>query len=59
MALEPRTASAEPEKNPELTEMSRRFWVAMALTFPLMLLAMGDMVAGQLLAELVPPRLPT
>jgi len=59
MALEPRTITAEPEKNPELTEMSRRFWVATALTVPLILLAMGDMVAGQRLAELVRPRLRT
>jgi len=59
MALEPRTITAEPEKNPERTEMSRRFWVATALTVPLIVLAMGDMVAGQRVAELVPPRLRT
>jgi len=59
MALEPRTVSAEPAANPELAEMSRRFWVAVALTAPLVALAMGEMVLGDRLANLVPPRLRT
>src|SRR5258708_6047524 len=46
MALEPRTASAEGAPNPELVEMSKRFWMASALTAPLVLLAMGDLVFG-------------
>jgi Cu+-exporting ATPase len=36
MALEPRTVSAE-EDNPELRDMSRRFWVGLALSAPLLL----------------------
>src|SRR5690348_6624651 len=32
MALEPRVVSAEGEKNAELTSMTRRFWVGVALT---------------------------
>jgi Cu+-exporting ATPase len=40
MALEPRTISAEEEANPELEDMSRRFWVSAALTVPLVLFAM-------------------
>src|SRR5262245_8636860 len=32
MALEPRTISIEEEENPELTDMSRRFWVGVVLT---------------------------
>ncbi|HEX6085718.1 MAG TPA: heavy metal translocating P-type ATPase [Thermoanaerobaculia bacterium] len=39
MALEPRTITLE-EDNPELTDMSRRFWVSTALTVPLVILAM-------------------
>jgi Cu+-exporting ATPase len=54
MALEPRTVSAEPAANPELVEMSRRFWVAAALTAPLMLLAMGELVLGASYARLLP-----
>nr|WP_318653872.1 copper-translocating P-type ATPase [Anaeromyxobacter oryzae] len=40
MALEPRTATAE-EENPELRDMSRRFWLATFFTVPLLLIAMG------------------
>ncbi|HEX2832477.1 MAG TPA: heavy metal translocating P-type ATPase [Thermoanaerobaculia bacterium] len=40
MALEPRTISANAEENPELEEMSRRFWISSALTIPLVIVAM-------------------
>ncbi len=40
MALEPRVFEKEQEENIELKEMSRRFWVGLALTVPLMLLVM-------------------
>jgi Cu+-exporting ATPase len=36
MALEPMTVAAE-EENPELRDMSRRFWIGLALTIPLLL----------------------
>ena len=55
MALEPRTAAAG-EENPELRDMSRRFWFAAALTVPLLLLAMGDLVTHGLLSRLLPTR---
>jgi Cu+-exporting ATPase len=47
MALEPRTASAETTENPELAMMSRRFWVSAALSLPIVLLAMSDMIPAQ------------
>jgi Cu+-exporting ATPase len=59
MALERRTISAEPEKNPELMEMSRRFWVATALTVPLIALAMGEMLLGDRFAALIAARIRT
>jgi Cu+-exporting ATPase len=43
MALEPRTVSAGEEENPELRDMTRRFWISAALTVPLLTLAMGGM----------------
>ena len=46
MALEPTMPSAEDGPNPELLDMSRRFWIAAALALPVFLLAMGDMVFG-------------
>jgi P-type Cu+ transporter len=45
MALEPRTATTE-ETNPELVDMTRRFWVSLALSAPLLLMAMAEMVVG-------------
>jgi Cu+-exporting ATPase len=44
MALEPRVASAEDERNPELDDMTRRFWISLALTLPVLFLAMGEML---------------
>jgi Cu+-exporting ATPase len=47
MALEPMTVSAESEEeNPELRDMTRRFWFSVALTVPLVLIAMGDFLPG-------------
>ena len=43
MALEPRTVTAE-EDNPELRNMRRRFWISLALTAPLLAIAMGSML---------------
>jgi Cu+-exporting ATPase len=43
MALEPRTVPAAAEENPELRDMTRRFWISLALTAPLMAIAMAGM----------------
>jgi Cu+-exporting ATPase len=48
MALEPVTVSAEEEDNPELTDMTRRFWVSTALSIPAVWLAMSEMIPGRL-----------
>src|SRR5271166_3590101 len=44
MALEPRTVTAAVEDNPELRDMTRRFWVGVVLTVPLLAIAMGSML---------------
>src|SRR5207249_10941554 len=41
------TASLEEEANPELVDMTRRFWISLLLTVPLLLLAMSEMLPGQ------------
>jgi P-type Cu+ transporter len=46
MALEPRTVSVEEEQNPELSSMTRRFWVSVALTLPILIVAMADIFPG-------------
>ena len=47
MALEPVTVSLEDEKNPELVDMTRRFWVCLLLTIPVFALGMSDLIPGQ------------
>jgi Cu+-exporting ATPase len=54
MALEPRTVAASPEENPELRDMTRRFWVSFALTAPLMVISMGAMFWEMPLHRLLP-----
>ncbi|MDX6498271.1 MAG: P-type Cu+ transporter [Blastocatellia bacterium] len=56
MTLEPRAISLDDEKNPELVEMTRRFWVGVVLTVPLLLIAMSDVVPGNPLARLISMR---
>jgi len=46
MALEPRTITVEEEENAELVDMSRRFWVSLALTIPVFLIAMAEVIPG-------------
>ena len=47
MALEPRTVTAEEGPNQELADMSRRFWIGAALSVPVFLIAMSDMLPGR------------
>ena len=54
MALEPLTASLDEEENPELADMSRRFWIAVLLTIPVLALGMSDLIPGKPLQRLVP-----
>ncbi|KXU32300.1 haloacid dehalogenase [Sphingobium sp. 22B] len=41
MALEPEMARTESGPSPELTDMTRRFWIGLILTFPVLVLEMG------------------
>ncbi len=47
MALEPQNPALDSGPNPELADMRRRFWLALALSVPVFLLAMAEMVPGQ------------
>lgn len=42
MALEPETITADSGPNPELADMTRRFWFALALGLPVFVLEMGS-----------------
>ena len=56
MALEPRTVTID-EQNPELDDMKRRFRVGVALSLPLLLLGMSDLIPGQPVQHAVQPSL--
>ena len=46
MALEPEVATAETGPNPELADMTRRFWIGLVLAAPVIVLEMGAHLAG-------------
>jgi Cu+-exporting ATPase len=46
MALEPEVASLDAPPNPELADMTRRFWIGLALSVPPVVLEMGGHLAG-------------
>jgi len=56
MALEPVSIGAEEGPDPELVDMTRRFWIGLGLTLPLLVFAMGDMLPGEPLRHLLPAR---
>ena len=46
MALEPMEISLEDTENPELIDMTKRFWFSTALALPLLIITMGGMFTG-------------
>ena len=46
MALEPVLVSAEAGPNPELIDMTRRFWIGLVLSLPVVALEMGGHLTG-------------
>jgi P-type Cu+ transporter len=57
MALEPRTITLDEEENPELVDMTRRFWVSVLLSLPVFLLGMSDFLPDRPLERIVSPEL--
>ena len=58
MALEPRTISLEDEEtNPELVDMTRRFWISVVLSVPLLFIAMSDLLPGDPVRSVLPMRM--
>jgi Cu+-exporting ATPase len=47
MALEPEVATADTGPNPELIDMTRRFWEGLALSVPVVILEMGGHLVGR------------
>ena len=57
MTLEPMTPAAGDTANPELRSMTRRFWVGVALSVPLLAIAMAEHFDQAALDVLISPRL--
>src|SRR5271169_4129550 len=56
MALEPMVPTAGDAANPELRDMTRRFWIGVALSLPLLALVMAGYLAKHALDALIAPR---
>ncbi|MEE8369048.1 MAG: copper-translocating P-type ATPase [Thermoanaerobaculia bacterium] len=56
MGLELQTVTTEEEENPELINMTRRFWVGTVLTFPLVMIAMAGAFGVSFFHRLAPAR---
>jgi Cu+-exporting ATPase len=56
MALEPETITLDESPDPELTSMTRRFWVALALATPLFAYGMAEMALGHGAMHVLPER---
>ena len=53
MALEARTVDPTDPPNPELDDMTRRFWIGAAVGFPVFALAMAEMALGERVSQAV------
>ncbi len=55
MALEPLVATGEPQPSHELADMTRRFWIGLVLTLPVLALGMGYEILS--IGRVIPERL--
>ena len=53
MALEARTVDPTVQPNPELDDMTRRFWIGAAIGFPVFVLAMAEMALGERVSQTI------
>src|SRR6184192_85466 len=54
MTLEPKSIGAEEEEQRETQSLSRKFWIALVLTIPVLIIAMGHAVPGLHIDAIVP-----
>ncbi|MBU6411445.1 MAG: HAD-IC family P-type ATPase, partial [Verrucomicrobia bacterium] len=54
MPLEPKTVSAEPEDDSEIRALTRKFWISLVLTAPILFLAMGKWIPGVPIEQWIP-----
>ena len=58
MPLEPKTVSPEPEDDNETRALARKFWIGLALTIPVLFLAMGQEISGLRIERWIPRPFP-
>jgi len=56
MALEPDVVSLDELPNPELADMTRRFWIALGLSAPLIIYSMAEMALAHSSLHFLPAR---
>src|SRR5256885_2193160 len=57
MTLEPKSIGAEEEEQRETQSLSRKFWIALVLTIPVLLLAMGHVIPGLEIDSIIPKQI--
>src|SRR5436309_6899021 len=57
MTLEPKTIGGEEEEPRETRSLSQKFWIALGLTIPVLLLAMGHAIPGLNIDSIVPKQI--
>jgi len=57
MTLEPKSIGPEEEEQRETRSLSRKFWIALVLTIPVLFLAMGHAIPGLEIDSIVPKRI--
>jgi P-type Cu+ transporter len=57
MTLEPKTIVREEHEHGKARSLSRKFWIALVLTIPVLFLAMGHAIPGMHIDSIVPKRI--
>jgi Cu+-exporting ATPase len=57
MRLEPKTISVAEEDDTEIHSLSRKFWIALFLTIPVLVIAMGHAIPGFHVDQLIPKQI--
>src|SRR5438128_12566971 len=57
MTLEPKTVGMDEEEQREIRSLSRGFWIALALTIPVLLIAMGHAIPGLHIDSIIPKQI--
>jgi P-type Cu+ transporter len=58
MTLGPKTAGmGDEEEQHEITSLSRKFWIALVLTIPVLIIAMGHAIPGLHIDSIIPKRI--